>query len=337
MKRLVRKEELKEMLAELMENYDIIAPVNKEELIFFQPITKVEQILWDYPNSLKPVKEFFLPPREVLFQFNQGKVQPADLPPRKRAIWGVRPCDARSLLLLDKVFLNENKDIYYLEKRRNTALIGLSCNHPQESCFCTSFSSGPHSKDGLDLLMTDLGEETFLLESNSPRGEKLLKGRGKEVDKAGEEKREKIKEKAERKISRRLEPGEVLEKLISGFDNPYWEKACRQCISCGICRYLCPTCHCFDLADEDSERVRFWDGCSFPSFTKMTSGENPKFAKKERFKQWYYHKFSYFKQNHSVFLCVGCGRCLRNCPVKIDFSEVLEQLPARAQTPPREG
>jgi len=312
MKRLVRKEELKEMLAELMENYDIIAPVNKEELVFFQPITKIEQILWDYPNSLKPVKEFFFPPREVLFRFKQGRVQAVNLPPKKRLIWGVRPCDARSLLLLDKVFLNENKDIYYLEKRR-------------------------HSKDGLDLLMTDLGEETFLLESNSPRGEKLLKGRGKEVDKAGEEKREKIKEKAERKISRRLEPDEVLEKLISGFDNPYWEKACRQCISCGICRYLCPTCHCFDLADEDSERVRFWDGCSFPSFTKMTSGENPKFAKKERFKQWYYHKFSYFKQNHSVFLCVGCGRCLRNCPVKIDFSEVLEQLPARAQTPPREG
>jgi L-lactate utilization protein LutB len=69
----------------------------------------------------------------------------------------------------------------------------------------------------------------------------------------------------------------------------------------------------------------------------MTSGENPRFAKKERFKQWYYHKFSYFKQNHGVLLCVGCGRCLRNCPVRIDFSEVLQQLPAQVQTPAREG
>lgn len=337
MKHLVKKEELTKMLVELMENYDIIAPVNREQLVFLQPITKTEQITWDYANSLKPVKEFFLPLREALFQFNQGKVQPADLPPKKRVIWGVRPCDARSLLLLDKVFLNDNSDIYYLTKRKNTLLIGLSCNHPQESCFCTSFSSGPHSKDGLDLLMTDLGEETFLLESNSPAGEQLLKNRGKEVGKAAGQKLQKVKEEAERKIDRMLDTENLLGKLTNGLSDSYWEKVCRPCLSCGICRYFCPTCHCFDIADEGRERVRFWDGCSFPSFTKMTSGENPKFAKKERFKQWYYHKFSHFKQNHGVFLCVGCGRCLRKCPVKIDFLEVLSQLPAQTETSRSQG
>nr|NIM03302.1 hypothetical protein [bacterium]NIO18572.1 hypothetical protein [bacterium]NIO73569.1 hypothetical protein [bacterium] len=75
MKRLLKKEELKKMVLELAKNYDVIAPVDKEELILFQPITKVEQILWDYSNSLKPIKELFLPPREVLFRFRGGKVQ----------------------------------------------------------------------------------------------------------------------------------------------------------------------------------------------------------------------------------------------------------------------
>lgn len=337
MKRLTKKEELDRLLLELMKEYDVIAPIDEEGLVLFQPITKVEQILWDYSNSLKPIKEFFLPPREVLFQFKQSKAQPVNLRSKKRVIWGVRPCDARSLLLLDKVFLDGTQDVYYREKRKSTLLVGLSCNSPQGSCFCTSFACGPHNKEGLDLLITDLGRGAFFLESNSPLGEQWLKGKGKEVDKTDQEKRERVKEEAERKIETKLKPSQFLEKLSSGFDSSYWEKASRQCISCGICRYLCATCHCFDIADEEGERVRFWDGCSFPNFTKMTSGENPRFAKKERFKQWYYHKFSYFKQNHGVFLCVGCGRCLRNCPVKIDFSEVLQQLPAQTQTPAREG
>jgi ferredoxin len=337
MKRLLKKEELRKMVVELKENHDVIAPVNEEELVLFRPVTKVEQILWDYPNSLKPIKEFFLPPREVLFQFKESKVQPVNLPSKKRVIWGVRPCDARSLLLLDKVFLDGTQDVYYSEKRKSTLLVGLSCNHPEKSCFCTSFACGPHNKEGMDLLITDLEEGIFFLESNSPEGEQLLKGRGKEVNEIDEKIRTKIKEKTERKIETKLKPNHFSEKLSNGFDSSYWEKASRQCISCGICRYLCATCHCFDIADEEGERVRFWDGCSFPNFTKMTSGENPRFGKKERFRQWYYHKFSYFKQNQGVFLCVGCGRCLRNCPVKIDFSEVLQQLPAQAQTPAQGG
>ncbi len=337
MKRLLKKEELKKMVLELAKNYDVIAPVDKEELILFQPITKVEQILWDYSNSLKPIKELFLPPREVLFRFRGGKVQPVNPLQKKRVVWGVRPCDARSLLLLDKVFLDKTEDIYYREKREKTLLIGLSCNRPQASCFCTSFACGPHNKEGLDLLITDLEEGIFFLESNSPQGEQLLERRGREVDKIDGKIKTKIKEKAGRKIKRTLESGELLDKLTADFGSSYWEKVSRQCISCGICRYLCPTCHCFDIADEEGERIRFWDGCSFPNFTKMTSGENPRFMKRERFKQWYYHKFSYFKQNNGVFLCVGCGRCLRNCPVKIDFSVVLNQLPAQIQTIRGEG
>ncbi len=327
MKRLLKKDHLEKMVADLVENYDVIAPVLKEDLILLEPITKVDQILWDYPNSLKPVKEFFLPPREILFQFKQGKAERTTPRPTKRLIWGLRPCDAQSLLLLDKVFLDENKDIYYFEKRENTLLVGLSCNDPQESCFCTSLGSGPHSAKGLDLLVTNLGEGTFLLESFSPKGEELIKDKGKEPARQDEERQEKVKKKAEGRMGKILESESLLEKLAGGLESSYWETTSRRCITCGICRYLCPTCHCFNIGDEDGERVRFWDACSFPSFTRMTSGENPRSRKKERFKQWYNHKFNYFKQNHGVFLCVGCGRCLRSCPVKIDFREVLDEMP----------
>ncbi len=60
MKRLLKKEELNRLLLGLMKEYDVIAPIDEEELILFRPVIKVEQVLWDYPNSLKPIKEFFL-------------------------------------------------------------------------------------------------------------------------------------------------------------------------------------------------------------------------------------------------------------------------------------
>jgi ferredoxin len=35
------------------------------------------------------------------------------------------------------------------------------------------------------------------------------------------------------------------------------------------------------------------------------------------------HKFRYYPENFGRVLCVGCGRCIEHCPVKIDLREVL--------------
>jgi len=119
-------------------------------------------------------------------------------------------------------------------------------------------------------------------------------------------------------------PPEGLDKI---FEHEYWQEVSRACLSCGICTYLCPTCHCFDLVDEERKRLRCYDGCSFPDFTLQASGENPSPTKKERYRQRVYHKFDYFKKNFGENLCVGCGRCIRYCPVKIDIAEIVANAP----------
>ena len=53
------------------------------------------------------------------------------------------------------------------------------------------------------------------------------------------------------------------------FESPYWREVSRTCLTCGICSYLCPTCHCFDIVDEGYLRVRCWDTCSSDTFTSM--------------------------------------------------------------------
>ncbi|MFQ5834757.1 MAG: 4Fe-4S dicluster domain-containing protein [bacterium] len=324
MERIIEQNQINKRLSELMEDFEIIAPVKDGNLVLFKPIKKVEEVLSDYTNPLKPAKEFFFPPRESLFSFKDKGLEPSPRWERNRIIWGIRPCDARSLSLLDKVFGGEYEDSFYLEKRKKTLLVGLACRNPQSSCFCTSLNGGPHSTEGMDLLLTYLGEGTYFAQTVTSKGEELLNYAGVGVKKEDREKKERLEDSAKKMITKALEmPGD----LEAIFDDPYWERISRKCISCAICSYLCPTCHCFDLTDEGRQRIRFWDSCSFPLFTKMTSGENPRREKRRRFRQRVYHKFDYFRKNFGQIACVGCGRCVRQCPVKMDIVEVINNIP----------
>jgi len=102
----------------------------------------------------------------------------------------------------------------------------------------------------------------------------------------------------------------------------YWQEKSLACLDCGVCSFLCPTCHCFDLCDEGGGRKRIWDTCTFPLFTKMTSGENPRELRRERLKNRVFHKFVYFKEIHGEIACVGCGRCLAHCPAGIRITDL---------------
>ena len=54
--------------------------------------------------------------------------------------------------------------------------------------------------------------------------------------------------------------------------------------------------------------------------------ENPRHYKWERVRQKVHHKFEYFPLNFGVIACVGCGRCIRQCPVNWDITEVLNDI-----------
>mgnify|MGYP000290694207 CR=1 FL=1 len=333
--KIISKEELKKILEGLMKDSEVIAPVKEGELVLFQTVRSVEEILFDYTNPLKPVKEFFFPAREELFRLSvvgdRLSVNTEHRTPNTehRVIFGVRPCDAKSLLMFDKMFDADYKDSSYLEKRSRSILVGLACNEPLSSCFCLSLNDGPHAKEGLDVLLTDFGDGSYLMEGITPKGEGLFQGYGRETGDKERAKKKELEEAARKKIVKECRVPSDLESL---FEDPYWEKISQKCISCGVCTYLCPTCFCFDLTCEGRDRVRFWDSCSFSPFTKMTSGENPRREKKARYRQRVYHKFSYFKKSFGEIACVGCGRCLRECPVKVDIAEIVNKAPVYKET-----
>jgi Fe-S-cluster-containing hydrogenase component 2 len=117
------------------------------------------------------------------------------------------------------------------------------------------------------------------------------------------------------------------------FEDDFWQQASEKCLGCGACAYLCPTCHCFDISDETvggaQVRYRTWDTCNFPLFTLEASGFNPRKQKSQRLRQRILHKFSYFPSTHGMAACVGCGRCVRACPVNLDIRTMLAQIRVR--------
>lgn len=330
----IKKERIIALLDKLIQKYQVFGPTWQDHMTRFTELKRGKEANLEFYNSQRPPKELFFPQSEKLFSYTreEREVRP-EAEGKKRVIFGLRPCDAKALSLLDKVFdAPDYKDPYYVGKRENTIVCSLACNYPQISCFCLSFNGGPFSREGADILMVDLGGK-YIFESVTPKGDDLLRemdGLLQETEESDITRAKELEKEAKSRIGPEIKIEGLSERLAGMFDNPIWDEIHQKCLGCGACTYLCPTCHCFDIVDEavDSkgQRIRNWDSCMFPDFTLEASGYNPRPTNKERMRQRIMHKFNYFKENYGDFACVGCGRCLRNCPVNMDIREVINLL-----------
>ena len=292
-----------------------------------------------YRNTVTPAKANFLPPVEELFSFQKGsdgyQMELPKADEKKQLIFGIRPCDARALAILDMTFKDGYEDPYYLARRNNAVLVGLTCTNPYDSCFCTSLGSGPGESSGVDLMLTDIGDQ-FLIEEITQPGKELITQAGwlDKATEADEAKARKVEKASSGKITKKVNVENTREKLLSSFDNKdHWEQVAAKCISCGICTLLCPTCYCFCISDEMAKkqgtRFKSWDSCGFSTYTKMPM-ENPREEKWRRVRQKVCHKYEFYPMSFDTIACTGCGRCIRLCPVNWDITQALEGLPTKA-------
>jgi len=330
---IVSKKDIPNFLDKLIGAYDeVIAPVKKDGFTVFKTISSGADAVLDAGNTKLQAKDVFFPQSEELFRYNvteEGAKLEAPIDNKKKVLFGVRPCDARSVKLLDNVFNNDKyQDPYYLARRENTVIVGIGCNEPASTCFCTSVSSGPFDTSGLDVLLIDTGD-AYVVETVTEKGKLFIEKAGlaaaSDADKAAA-----AKVKEESVVTCQVNLDGLKAKLDVNFYDPIWDKIHEKCLGCGACTYLCPTCHCFDIVDDAVDcngcRVRNWDSCAFPLFTLHGSGHNPRTSNKERYRNRIMHKFKYFVDNFNEIACVGCGRCIKNCPVNMDIRVVLEDI-----------
>jgi ferredoxin len=334
----INKKDTTKLLHQWSREFAVFVPSREKGVAKLEKWAGKDANLWNwYRNTVEPPKANLLPPMEKMFRFQKEKTGyrlELSRDEYRQILFGIRPCDARAMPILDKTFNDSYKDQYYLSKRRNTVLVGLGCTRPYDSCFCTSLGISPAASADVDLMLTDIGDQLLVEEITEVGKELMSKTNGvEEATEANEAKAREVKETAIGKVTRRVETEYIERKLQSGFeDEDYWQGVAAKCLTCGICTFLCPTCHCFDINDElvkkQGARFRSWDSCAFCIYTRMPM-ENPREEKWKRVRQKVCHKYEFYPMNFGVIACTGCGRCIRQCPVNWDITRILASLPAK--------
>ena len=336
--RVIKKTGLADFVDQLMENHRVYAPVRQQDMTNFQEISTADQVDLSFANTTLSPKSIILPQSEVMFAFNldrttdqAGILHQLETDHFPRVIFGIRPCDAKAFDLLDLNFSTpSHQDTWWVRRRQITTLVGLGCNTPCPTCFCTSVGSGPFATEGLDLLLID-GDDEFIIQVITEKGQGLLNDIGVKAEASGA-KKEVVSalQNSSLQSIKSVVPTEGLKQHDANalFNAEFWEEVQFACINCGVCTFVCPTCWCFDIQDEVLKgkglRLRNWDSCMFTLFTLHGSGHNPRSQKLQRVRQRFMHKLKYFPDKyHKGVACVGCGRCVQQCPVNIDIRQVF--------------
>jgi ferredoxin len=328
---LISRQNLLKITDELLKQGNRVISFSKSGIDFKSIASSGELII---ESKLRPtnvsLKELVFPKSETLFYYKQTQsgIELEDVKESnsKTIIFGAKPCDAKSFSAMSKVFNWDYKDEFYNKKLENTIIIGLKCDYKDEYCFCESVGLSQSSKDGSDVFLTPV-EDKFIIEALTEKGKSFLESYKSLLEESDI--------KAEQpEIKPEVDVQKIRSWLTGNFENPLWFKVSEGCLGCGKCAFICPTCHCFDIVDENysfdaGRRMKNWDACQFGKFTLHASAHNPREIQAKRYRQRVSHKFKYYSDKFDVLLCTGCGRCSRECPVSINILTVLKEISAQ--------
>ena len=335
----IRKRNVSEWLAKLLEEREVIAPTLGPcgETVFSE-ITSPEEVLWDFENPLMPPKRFVLPQTDPLVQIQTNGRRTevtAIYDERRRIVFNVRPCDAKAIAFLTRIHAMEPADTSYLRRAAQLTVISLACNTPCKLGFCICSDSGPFLASDYDVQLTDLGEK-YLAEIGSAKGEKAIRAAGRLFETASDNeitRRKGLEAEARKHFGEETcHFGSAMRRISTRrVDDTLWDRMSDWCLECGSCNFLCPTCYCFSVKDRVSDgtmiRCRTWDSCQYAAFTLEGSGHNPRALRRERMKRRFFHKVSaqYFVRD-GMAGCVGCGRCVKACLGTTDMPAVVAAI-----------
>lgn len=338
-KRYLSHDNLVPWLALMGKDYRVIAPMREGAAVVFRQHDGASTPELSAKPSMPP-KDALFPQTEVLFTFrikrdddNDGNAQVAlnpTVPEDKVFVFGAPPCGSRGFSVLDSIFIDGDvQDTYYKARRENALVATVACVRPMSTCFCHWTGGSPSSTDGTDILLTPITGGYIATPVTDKGAEATASDLFVDATSEQEAEAEKIHTAAKDKLGDAPDLAGLPEALEKRFgDAAFWEEISARCLSCGACAYLCPTCSCFNITDEangsSGERLRTWDNCMSPLYTREASGHNPRMTKPNRLRNRIQHKFNYHPSSHDGHLgCVGCGRCIKQCPAGVDIRKII--------------
>lgn len=302
--------------------YDVHGVQAKGDTFVFDPLESAKDLRLDYDTTILSPKKYFLPQYETMMEFHLDDPFNLRKPEKEkpRIIIGVHPYDIVAIQQMDIYFLDSDISKSYLDRRKNTIIIGSDVLNVHEKAFFGIMETGTvHS--GYDLLITDLGNRVSI-EIGSVAGAELLKkaNRLHDASPIDGQKTNAVKNAANQRAQRGIKVNlrywhDILEK---NYNNALWEKQSDKCLACGTCTLVCPTCFCYDVLDyvdldSKGKRIRTWDGCLLRQFTEVASGEVFRDDILDRYRHRFFRKGNYLPDRLGFIACVGCGRCSTQC------------------------
>ena len=297
----------------------------------------------DRPRASQSAKGFFMPPAETLGRYGENAGPAVAVAEEPVVIVGVRACELRAWRYLDKVMLEGPfVDPMYKARREAATIIATDCVQCAPTCCCTLVDGRPfvESGDGADINVTPLADG-YVLDVLTEKGRALVGGAN--WPEAS----------AEQLAGRQTARQQMVEQLnkqnaefsyratdekppdLPEMEHEAWQRFAADCVECGACTNICPTCYCFYLFDHitnpgSAERVRTWDSCLLATYHRMAGGVamklTPRPELRNRLANRILHKFVYSPQQYGMLGCVGCGRCVDACLGAIDIRKAVEGL-----------
>jgi len=304
---------------------------NKEKIENLFKELKKDFEIFDCRKDKLPFKKYFFPPVQEMFSTNKlgGEIEIKSGTHDKRfVLFGLGLCDLEALTQLDEIMREPNGDDFYFENRKKSIVIGF-------------IKENMDVPSGGDLVLQQIGADEFEVMFGTIKGENLLKHYKDFFDDVPDREREKPQIPTNKSLNiwsqemkKLLLDAELLSDVVEwSWESKHkvWDELAGKCLGCGVCTYVCPLCYCFSVEDtvgldDKCSRCRKWDACTLPGFAKIAGGHSFRPTIKERYYNWFYHKFVRAYNEFGKSQCVGCGRCKHACPAGIDIQEILKEI-----------
>lgn len=165
MQKIIPKSKLSSLLESWMKNYGVVAPTKDKGVSHFRKINSTKEIYYNFLTEVT-AKSHFIPEGEKLLEFDKGEIKEVTGKIPKTIVFAMRKCDLNAVQILDEVMFDKN----YLNKRKNTYLVGLFCDKPDKFCFYNSMEL----EDYYDIFLYPKGNN-YIIDVKTKKEKKLVK------------------------------------------------------------------------------------------------------------------------------------------------------------------
>jgi ferredoxin len=320
----LKEHDLAPFLGRLIAVTKVIGPVAKKTKFVFAELRDAADLRLDYNSTILPPKKVFFPPQQPLVTFHGSQVKSC-IAPVDQVLFGVHFYDMKGIDILDTLFRSGYPDENYLANREHTTIV---CSNIQKVAPRAFFATaGPEmTPQGHDAFITKIAGG-YVFDTRTPKGESLV-AHGAFVP-ANDAQTQAAVAENDRAFNAcpqqmKYSSADIAKKVRASFRNEeLWKTLAADCLSCGTCNIICPTCYCFDVQDTwnldqtSGVRTRIWDACLSPGFAEVSRGggktQNFREHPHQRYRHRVMRKTTYLNDTIGGPACVGCGRCSLSC------------------------